>query len=106
MKKRSCMLQANTSASAPVRWLNCWEATGCGREPGGKNAEHGVCPAAVAREHDGINNGCNGGRHCWRIAGTLCGGQVRGAFASKLVNCAYCEFFGNVLDEMGSNYEP
>lgn len=89
------------------RPLNCWEATRCGREPGGvHSAALGICPAALADRHDGLNHGVNGGRYCWRVAGTLCGGQVRGTFAHKLANCAYCEFFGSVLQEEGSTYEP
>ncbi|GBD98556.1 hypothetical protein BMS3Abin07_00576 [bacterium BMS3Abin07] len=57
---------------------NCWEFKGCGREPGGKNAEGlGVCPAATYERLDGIHRGKNGGRVCWIIAGTMCGGRCR-----------------------------
>lgn len=73
---------------------NCWEFKKCGREAGGsKSAELGVCPAAAEYRVGGVNDGRNGGRGCWAIAGTLCGVQVQGTFASKLANCPDCEFY-------------
>jgi hypothetical protein len=54
---------------------NCWEVKQCGREPGGsKTADMGVCPAAADSSSDGVNGGKNGGRICWALAGTFCGG--------------------------------
>jgi len=76
---------------------NCWEFKKCGREPGGlKSAELGICPAANNVKLDKSNSGKNGGRSCWVIAGTLCGGKVQGIFAQKLQNCMTCEFYKNV----------
>ncbi len=83
---------------------NCWESKNCGRQPGGlKTAELGVCPAAIEKRTDGLNRGVNGGRCCWAVAGTFCGGKVQGAFAAKLANCLVCEFFKQVATEEGSN---
>ena len=83
---------------------NCWEVKKCGREPGGFNAaEFGVCPAAIETKVNKLNNGKNGGRVCWAIAGTLCGGKVQGSFASKLANCLNCDFHKQVLTEEGKN---
>lgn len=83
---------------------NCWEAKNCGREVGGaKVAELGVCPAATESKLSGVNNGKNGGRSCWALAGTLCGGIVQGSFASKLSNCMVCEFYKKVMVEEGNN---
>ncbi len=83
--------------------LNCWESKKCGRQPGGaKSAELGVCPAAAEQALTGMNDGTNGGRVCWYIAGTLCGGQVQGTFATKLANCSQCEFYRSVTKEEGS----
>ena len=83
---------------------NCWEVKRCGREPRGiKAAELGVCPAASEAGVSGLNGGENGGRVCWMIAGTLCGGQVQGSFAAKLANCQECEFYKQVRNEEGSN---
>lgn len=66
--------------------MNCWEFMGCGREKGGEKADElGVCPAYP--DH---------GRHCARVAGTLCNGKVQGMFALKLANCLRCEFYNCV----------
>ena len=63
--------------------MNCWEFKKCGRENGGVNArELGECPAIP--EH---------GKHCARVAGTMCGGEVQGSFATKLHNCMKCDFY-------------
>ncbi len=81
---------------------NCWEFKNCGRQPGGpKAAELGVCVASSETRATGVNGGRNGGRACWAIAGTLCGGVVQGSFASKLTNCMRCEFFAAVTREEG-----
>jgi hypothetical protein len=65
--------------------MNCWEHKKCGREKGGHKAEdHGICPAYP--DH---------GRHCARIAGTMCGGKVQGTFAVKLHNCMQCEYYNS-----------
>lgn len=86
--------------------LNCWEFKKCGRYPEGeKVAELGVCPVAVAASANGTNYGKNGGRVCWAIAGTLCGGNVQGTFAQKVGNCIRCEFFKKVAWEEGANFK-
>jgi hypothetical protein len=86
--------------------LNCWEFKKCGREPGGAKAtELGVCPASMEFHTHGTNGGRNGGRACWALTGTLCGGQVQGTFAVKLKNCIECEFYRLVAVEEGPNHE-
>ncbi|MCL7489018.1 MAG: hypothetical protein M8357_12695 [Desulfobulbaceae bacterium] len=81
---------------------NCWEYKQCGRQPGGvKAGELGICPAADENAAEGINCGSKGGRSCWALAGTLCGGKVQGTFASKLANCMQCDFYKLVLREEG-----
>jgi hypothetical protein len=83
---------------------NCWEVKGCGRESGGQmSLELGVCPAAAEARTSGLNGGINGGRVCWMIAGTLCGGEVQGSFAAKLTNCQLCHFYNQVRREEGEN---
>jgi signal transduction histidine kinase len=80
---------------------NCWEFRKCGREPGGRNVnEFGICPAATETRVDGVNNGKNGGRTCWAIAGTLCGGKVQGTFAAKIATCQVCEFHARIQQEL------
>jgi hypothetical protein len=79
---------------------NCWEFKKCGREPGGsKSGELGVCPAAIETRTDGINNGKNGGRACWAISGTLCGGKIQGTHAMKVGNCLNCDFYQIIQKE-------
>ena len=85
---------------------NCWEFKKCGREPGGaKSKELGVCPAAAERRLNSLNSGKNGGRACWALTGTLCGGKVQGTFATKVGNCLQCEFYGLVAKEEGSAFQ-
>ena len=84
---------------------NCWEHKKCGREPGGpKVRELGVCPVATSTRANGLNDGRNGGRACWVISGTLCGGKVQGSFASKMQNCLTCDFYQAVKAEQGPAY--
>ncbi len=86
--------------------LNCWEAKKCGREPGGlKVNELGVCPAATETILNGTNGGRNGGRACWAVVGTFCGGEVQGWYAKKFKNCLLCDFFRQVTAEEGPAYE-
>jgi hypothetical protein len=86
--------------------LNCWQYKKCGREPGGVNARQlGVCPASSERRVNGTNSGRNGGRACWAISGTLCGGKVQGSFATKVGSCLKCEFYQLVAAEEGPNHE-
>jgi hypothetical protein len=81
---------------------NCWEFKKCGREQGGARArELGVCPAFSDQKTNGANGGRNGGRMCWAVTGTLCGGKVQGTFALKLSTCMECEFYHNVRREQG-----
>lgn len=83
--------------------INCWEYTKCGREPGGaKLAELGVCPAAADESFDGINSGRCGGRFCWAVAGTFCGGKAQGTFAQKRESCLSCGFYHHVQAEEGT----
>jgi len=84
---------------------NCWEIKKCGREPGGAQVSHlGVCPAATDASGNGINSGKNGGRICWAIAGTFCGGKVQGDYAQKAVSCMTCDVFKKIKTEEGGNF--
>ena len=79
---------------------NCWEIKQCGREPGGSRAaKAGVCPASIETFANEINGGINGGRICWAVAGTFCGGKVRGDFAKKIASCQKCKVFKQVKKE-------
>ena len=68
--------------------LNCWEFKGCGREPNGSKVEDlGVCPSSTENRLDGVHGGMNGGRACWVVGGTMCGGEFQGTFAHKYKDC-------------------
>ncbi len=85
---------------------NCWDFKKCGRQPGGgKVKEFGVCPASIETRTDGINNGSYGGRACWAITGTLCGGTIQGSHAQKLGNCLNCDFYQLVQKEERPNFK-
>jgi hypothetical protein len=63
--------------------MDCWEFKGCEFHAGGKFAgQHGVCPAYPHR-----------GRHCARVAGTMCEGELQGGYARKLARCLSCDFY-------------
>ena len=80
--------------------VNCWEFKKCGRQPGGhKEQELGTCPVTVHGGFNGAHEGKNGGRACWVIAGSLCGGKIQGTYAQKLNNCWRCEFMNLVKKE-------
>jgi hypothetical protein len=85
--------------------MNRWEFMRCGRQPGGnKVAQLGVCRAAIASDAHGLNGGLNGGRVCWVVRGTLCGGTVQRTFAAKMSRCTSCEFYKLVKEEEGEGY--
>ena len=70
-----------------------------------KTEELGVCPVSTHAEAHGINNGINGGRACWAIEGTLCGGEVQGTFAQKMGSCMKCDFYNQVRQDEGPGYK-
>ena len=66
------------------RMKNCWEIKACDREKGGaKVSKLGECIASKESL----------GHSCWAIAGTLCGGKVRGTAAQKEQTCMICDVF-------------
>ena len=79
---------------------NCWEFKKCARGPGGnKLSEFGTCPAATDISSDEINGGKGGGRVCWTVTGTLCGGEIQGTYGQKMAACISCDFFQQVKEE-------
>lgn len=84
---------------------NCWEVKNCERQPGGDQvAALGECSVFSAFACHRVNSGINGGRACWAIAGTMCGGKIQGTFADKIKNCANCDFFHQVAEEEGAGF--
>ena len=85
--------------------MNCWEYKKCGREPGGiKVHEFGICPASVETRINGTHGGKNGGRACWVVAGSVCGGKVQVTFAEKCVDCMRCDFYISVKKDEGKDF--
>lgn len=83
---------------ARMKKLNCWEFKNCGRHEGGdKVAELGICPAYSESKLDGVHGGTNGGRACWILKNTLCGGNLQSNLAVKLGQCVACEFYKSVM---------
>ena len=71
---------------------------------GEKVSELGICPVATEAQAHGINDGTNGGRSCWAIAGSLCGGKVQGSYAAKLGGCLQCDFFNEVRSQQAARF--
>lgn len=63
-----------------ARKVNCWEFMGCGRD------KTNDCPAYP-----------KGGRFCYLVAGTLCGGEVQGEYALKIDSCRVCDFYKSLV---------
>jgi len=86
---------------------NCWEHRKCGRELGGDKAfAMGACPVSTYTWFDGYHGGKNGGRTCWIIGGTMCGGEVHGSFEEKFKVCGKCSFYHAVKEEEGNEMIP
>ncbi len=85
---------------------NCWEFKKCGREIGGTRAEKlGICPSSIESRANGVNEGINGGRACWAIAGTFCQEEIQGIFALDLGSCKQCDFHDLVKNEQGKDFQ-
>lgn len=81
-----------------MKKFNCWEFKGCERE------DINTCLASTEICTNGVNDGKNGGRACWAVVGTHCGGKVQGSFAGKHFDCMGCDFYNHVKKEEGSEF--
>ncbi len=81
---------------------NCWDITQCGREEGGKlSTQLGVCAASVDQYYDGTNGGTNAGRCCWRVCGSMFGGNRKCQMLDSVDSCQDCIVYRTVLQEEG-----
>jgi len=64
----------------------------------------GVCPASIDERYDGVHGGECAGRACWMVAGTFCGGPLKGSRARKHADCKGCGFYEIVRDEEGGAF--
>lgn len=83
---------------------NCWELLDCGRVPGGKHVDKGICPVFTESQYNGVNHGHNGGRICWAVSGTFCKGEVQGSFAQKKLTCMTCPVYKEVKVEENKDF--
>lgn len=85
--------------------LNCWEIMKCGRELTMVDGEARImCPAASEYRLHGYHGGINGGRACWVVPATVCGGETQGIFANKVQACLECRFYKKVQSEEGVQF--
>ena len=87
-----------------MRKLNCWEFKKCGRERNGHAGNKGLCPTMAMTALNGIHGGNHGGRCCWVVKGTLCGGPKSGAYPEKFGMCCSCNFYRLVMQEEGIGF--
>lgn len=78
---------------------NCWEIKGCGQERKRESNPH-ACRVPFATENAGVNDGHNGGRSCWSIAGALCREGLE-AHSAVETHCLDCTVLRQVRDEQG-----
>ncbi|MBF0542638.1 MAG: hypothetical protein HQK91_14445 [Nitrospirae bacterium] len=64
--------------------LNCWEFMNCGYDE---------CLAKTTQSSSGINDGTNGGRICWSVAGTECRKEMIENHSLVYDDCLQCKFF-------------
>ena len=84
---------------------NCWEIKNRGKQPGGNKLDgRGICPAAAPGPFDNENGGKHGGRFCWAVPGTLCGGTEQGECEAKLETCLDCEVLKMIQEEEGRRF--
>ena len=82
---------------------NCWEVKAC--ERCAKVLIDDACPVCKEIKLHGVHGGVNGGRICWTIPHTKCGGVTQGSFGSKLVHCMLCDFYNMVKDEEKESFQ-
>jgi hypothetical protein len=84
---------------------NCWEFHNCGRQPGGHMVQDlGVCLTPLSKSYKGANDGLNGGRCCWRVAGSLYGGHADCVKLEGNKTCDTCDFYQTVKREQGEEF--
>ena len=85
--------------------LNCFEFQQCGRESSdGFFGDEDTCPTSTKQCTNGVNDGVNGGRACWAIAGSFCGGEAACTFARQVKSCLDCDFYQMVRAEEGDKF--
>ena len=87
-----------------MRKLNCWEYKRCSHGQGERPAQRNFCPAMSIPVLNGVHGGSQGGRSCWVVKDTLCGGRKSGVWSAKINECRSCGFYGMVMQEEGIDF--
>jgi hypothetical protein len=96
---------AHKKADASNLKRNCWDYYRCRKQSEGNHVkEHDVCPAYFETKLHGIHDGKNGGRACWIVAGTKCGGRIKRTLVPKFIVCKLCGFKKIVISEESQNF--
>lgn len=82
---------------------NCWEVKGCERCTTILADES--CPVCKESKLHGVHGGVNGGRACWAIPHSKCGGSTQGSFGCKFANCMACDFYKMVKEEEQGGFQ-
>jgi hypothetical protein len=94
------LFMAQRKAGVRAIKINCWDFHKCGRNIENKREDgSGICPALLETGLNGIHGGKNGGRVCWIIPGTLCGGWTQRKLVPKYVLCRLCNFKKTVFKD-------
>ncbi len=83
---------------------NCWEIKACGKCTSALGDD--ACPVCKESKLDGVHDGVNGGRACWAVPHTKCGGVTQGSLGEKFVDCSGCDFYNMVRNEEGGSFLP
>ncbi|MBF0357065.1 MAG: hypothetical protein HQL70_00585 [Magnetococcales bacterium] len=84
--------------------VNCWDFQRCGFGPKEcKGDDDKICPAASHKHADGFLGGENGGRACYFIADTICGGSPMTP-EQKKERCNSCSFFHTLSNKYGETF--
>jgi hypothetical protein len=98
------LIIAQRRKSAQIMKVNCWEFQTCDKHAAGEQGNHiVVCPVFKETKLNGIHGGENGGRACWIVPGTLCGGRIKRSLIPKFMACNLCDFKKAVLKEERSD---
>jgi hypothetical protein len=96
---------AHKKAEASHLKRNCWDYYRCGKQAEGDHGKkHDVCPAYLETKLNGVHNGMNGGRACWIVADTMCGGRIKRTLVPKFIVCNLCDFKKTVISEESQNF--
>ncbi len=103
LAKFSIQLMSLVEDSWKAMKKNCWEVKACKKCTTILGDD--CCPVCKEVKLDGVHDGVNGGRACWTIPRTKCGGSTQRVFGNKFDNCTACNFYNMVKEEeKGSFY--